>query len=71
MPNPEYLFLSKSHEEALAHLNYAIAQGDGFVEITGEVGTGQDHALPRLPGEPRRHHGRRPTSSTPSWARSS
>ena len=35
LPNPEYLFLSKSHEEALAHLNYAIAQGDGFVEITG------------------------------------
>jgi general secretion pathway protein A len=41
VPNPEYLFLSKSHEEALAHLNYAIAQGDGFVEITGEVGTGK------------------------------
>ena len=41
LPNPEYLFLSKSHEEALAHLNYAIAQGDGFVEITGEVGTGK------------------------------
>ncbi|MDX9785287.1 MAG: AAA family ATPase [Desulfobacterales bacterium] len=41
VPNPAYLFLSKSHEEALAHLNYAIAQGDGFVEITGEVGTGK------------------------------
>jgi general secretion pathway protein A len=41
VPNPEYLFLSKSHEEALAHLNYAISQGEGFVEITGEVGTGK------------------------------
>jgi general secretion pathway protein A len=41
VPNPAYLFLSKSHEEALAHLNYAMAQGDGFVEITGEVGTGK------------------------------
>ncbi len=41
VPNPEYLFLSRSHEEALAHLNYAISQGDGFVEITGEVGTGK------------------------------
>jgi len=41
VPNPEYLFLSKSHEEALAHLNYALSQGDGFVEITGEVGTGK------------------------------
>ncbi len=41
VPNPEYLFLSRSHEEALGHLNYAISQGDGFVEITGEVGTGK------------------------------
>jgi len=41
VPNPDYLFLSKSHEEALAHLNYALTQGDGFVEITGEVGTGK------------------------------
>ena len=41
VPNPEYLFLSKSHEEALAHLAYAISQGEGFVEITGEVGTGK------------------------------
>jgi general secretion pathway protein A len=41
VPDPEYLFLSKSHEEALAHLAYAISQGDGFVEITGEVGTGK------------------------------
>ena len=41
VPNPEYLFLSKSHEEALAHLSYAIYHGDGFVEIIGEVGTGK------------------------------
>ncbi len=41
VPNPAYLFLSKGHEEALAHLTYAVSQGDGFVEITGEVGTGK------------------------------
>lgn len=41
VPNPEYLFLSKSHEEALGHLRHVISQGDGFVEITGEVGTGK------------------------------
>ena len=41
VPNPDYLFLGKSHEEALAHLEYAVSQGDGFVEITGEVGTGK------------------------------
>jgi general secretion pathway protein A len=41
VPNPAYLFLSRSHEEAIAHLNYALSHGDGFVEITGEVGTGK------------------------------
>ena len=41
VPNPAYLFLSKSHEEVLAHLTYAVIQGDGFVEITGEVGAGK------------------------------
>ena len=41
VPNPAYLFLSRSHEEALAHLTYAVVQGEGFMEITGEVGTGK------------------------------
>ncbi len=41
LPNPDYLFLSKSHEEALGHLLYALSHGEGFVEISGEVGTGK------------------------------
>jgi general secretion pathway protein A len=41
VPNPAYLYLSKSHEEVLAHLTYTVIQGDGFMEITGEVGTGK------------------------------
>jgi len=41
VPNPDYLFLSKSHEEALAHLKYAAVDGEGFVEILGEVGCGK------------------------------
>lgn len=41
VPNPDYLFLSKSHEEALAHLKYAAVDGEGFVEILGEVGSGK------------------------------
>lgn len=41
LPNPVFLFLSRNHEEALAHLTYAASYGDGFVEITGEVGTGK------------------------------
>jgi len=41
VPNPAYLFLSRIHEEALAHLTYTVSQGEGFVQITGEVGTGK------------------------------
>ncbi len=41
VPNPEYLYLSKTHEIALAHLTYATDQGEGFVVIIGEVGTGK------------------------------
>ena len=41
VPNPEYVYLSRVHEEVLAHLNYAVKYGEGFVEITGEVGTGK------------------------------
>lgn len=41
VPNPAYVYLSRVHEEALAHLNYAVNYGDGFVAITGEVGTGK------------------------------
>lgn len=41
VPDPDYLFLSKSHEEALAHLRYAVIDGEGFVEIIGEIGTGK------------------------------
>ena len=40
-PDPRYLYLSDSHREALAHLLYGIEQGEGFIAITGEVGTGK------------------------------
>lgn len=39
--NPSYLFLSKRHQEALSHLLYGIKERIGFIEITGEVGTGK------------------------------
>ncbi|MDJ0782059.1 MAG: AAA family ATPase [Desulfosarcinaceae bacterium] len=41
VPNPAFLYLGKCHEDALAHLTYATNEGDGFVEISGEVGTGK------------------------------
>ncbi len=40
-PDPRYLYLSNSHREALAHLLYGIEQGEGFIAVTGEVGTGK------------------------------
>jgi len=40
-PNPRFLFLADSHREALAHLLYGIEQGEGFIAVTGEVGTGK------------------------------
>jgi general secretion pathway protein A len=40
-PNPQYLYMSDRHRDALAHLTYGI-QGDGaFILLTGEVGTGK------------------------------
>lgn len=40
-PDPRYLYLAGSHREALAHLLYGIEQGEGFISVTGEVGTGK------------------------------
>jgi general secretion pathway protein A len=46
--NPSFLYLSQNHEEAFSHLVYGIKERVGFIEITGEVGTGKTtlcHAL--------------------------
>ena len=40
-PNPAYLFLGKSHEEAMAHLIYAVSEGEGFISLIGERGVGK------------------------------
>ncbi|CAI3804363.1 ExeA family protein [Rheinheimera sp. MM224] len=40
-PNPDFLFLSPRHAEALAHLRYGLGEAGGFVLLTGEVGTGK------------------------------
>ncbi len=46
-PDPNFLYLSESHNEALAHLLYGFSHG-GFVLITGEVGTGKTTLLRNL-----------------------
>ena len=40
-PDPRYLFLSRRHQEALAHLLYGVGGDGGFVLLTGEVGAGK------------------------------
>jgi general secretion pathway protein A len=40
-PDPRYLYLSPRHADALAHLLYGISESGGFIQLTGEVGTGK------------------------------
>ena len=40
-PDPRFLYMSQQHREALAHLLYGVGEGGGFVQLTGEVGTGK------------------------------
>jgi general secretion pathway protein A len=53
-PDPRYLFMSERHAEALAHLLYGISEAGGFIQLTGEVGTGKTTVvrslLERMPG---------------------
>lgn len=54
-PDPNYLYLSRGHLEALAHLQYGLGEGGGFAQLTGEVGTGKTLLIralvERLPDE--------------------
>ena len=50
-PDPRFLYLATPHREALAHLLYGIEQGEGFISITGEVGTGKTTLCHALLGE--------------------
>jgi general secretion pathway protein A len=50
-PNPRFIFLSKNHKEAFAHLLYGINNHYGFIELTGEVGTGKTTVLRTLLGQ--------------------
>jgi general secretion pathway protein A len=49
-PDPEYLYPSKVHQEALSYLRYGIEGHAGFVVITGEIGSGKTTMLQSLLG---------------------
>ena len=40
-PDPDYLYMSKVHEDTYVHLEYAIVENKGFVVVTGEIGSGK------------------------------
>ena len=41
VPNPNYLYLSSIHENAVTYLEYGLIENVGFILLTGEVGTGK------------------------------
>ncbi len=47
-PDPRFVFLSKTHREAFAHLLYGINNRAGFIALTGEVGSGKTTVLRAL-----------------------
>ena len=49
-PDPDYLYPSKVHQEALSYLRYGIEGHAGFVVITGEIGSGKTTMLQALLG---------------------
>lgn len=40
-PDPRFYFDSATHRKAMAYLGYGLAQGEGFIVITGDIGTGK------------------------------
>lgn len=47
-PDPAFYFESLTHRKALSYLGYGMAQGEGFVVITGEVGAGKSTLVAHL-----------------------
>jgi putative secretion ATPase (PEP-CTERM system associated) len=41
LPDPRFIYLSKSHKKVLTYLNYGISERSGFILLTGEVGSGK------------------------------
>lgn len=48
LPNPDFIFLSKSHKKAITYLDYGIRERMGFILLTGEVGSGKTTIIRNL-----------------------
>jgi putative secretion ATPase (PEP-CTERM system associated) len=49
-PDPAFYFRSVTHRKALSYLGYGLAQGEGFIVVTGEVGAGKSTLVAHLMG---------------------
>lgn len=47
-PDPEFYFESNTHRKAMSYLGYGLAQGEGFIVITGEIGAGKTTLVAHL-----------------------
>jgi general secretion pathway protein A len=47
-PDPQFYFESGTHRKALSYLGYGLAQGEGFIVITGEIGAGKSTLVGHL-----------------------
>jgi len=48
LPNPDFMFMSRSHNRALSYLDYGIRERVGFILLTGEVGSGKTTIIRNL-----------------------
>ena len=48
VPNPDFLYLSRSHSRAGIYLDYAMKENPGFILLTGEVGSGKTTVIRKL-----------------------
>ncbi|WP_020586967.1 ExeA family protein [Desulfobacter curvatus] len=55
VPNPNYLYVSSRHQNAMAFLEYGLSEKIGFVMLTGEIGIGKTtlirHLLNKIEGD--------------------
>lgn len=55
IPNPQFLYPSKKHQNALTYLEYGLSEGSGFILLTGDIGSGKTtiirHILNRIDTE--------------------
>ncbi|MEH6648466.1 MAG: XrtA/PEP-CTERM system-associated ATPase [Motiliproteus sp.] len=47
-PDPDFFFSSTGHKRAMSYLQYGLGQGEGFIVVTGEIGTGKTTLMRNL-----------------------